>query len=75
MRVITAYRPWIKNISGAQTTYCQNQSYLERTKDDRLSRQEILEDLCTEITQLREIGDHIFLIIELNENITSDTVT
>ena len=35
----------------------------------------MLEDLCTDIAQCREVGDHIVLMIDLNKKITSDTVT
>ena len=35
----------------------------------------MLEDLCKYTTQWREIGEYIFLMIELNKKIKSDTVT
>ena len=35
----------------------------------------MLEDLCTDIYQCHELGDQIVLMINLNQNITSDTVT
>ena len=34
----------------------------------------MLEGLYTYIAQYRDLGDKIFLVIELNEKITSDTV-
>ena len=73
--VITAYIPCITKISGVQTAYRQHQLYLDRTKDVRPSRHAMLEDLCKYTTQWREIGEYIFLMIELNKKIKSDTVT
>ena len=35
----------------------------------------MLEDLCTYISQWRDLGDYIVLIVDLNEMITADTVT
>ena len=35
----------------------------------------MLEDLCMNITKWCELGDHIYSMIDLNKNITSDTVT
>ena len=35
----------------------------------------MLEYLCTYISQWRELGDQVVLMIDLNDNITSDTVT
>ena len=35
----------------------------------------MLEYLCTYISQCRELGDQVVLMIDLNDNITSDTVT
>ena len=75
LRVITAYRPYITNSIGVQNTYRQHQCYLDITKGNRSTIQAILEDLCTDISQWCELGNHIFLMIDLNENITSETVT
>ena len=75
LRVITAYRPYITNSIGVQNTYRQHQCYLDITKGNRSTIQAILEDLCTDISQWREIGDQIFLMIELNKKIISETVT
>ena len=69
LRVITAYRPYITNRSGVQTTYRQRQRYLERKKGGRPPIQTIIEDLCTAIAQWRKLGDQIALTIELNEKI------
>ena len=72
---ITPYRPCITNSSGFQTTYRQHQHYLDITNDNRLPIQEIIEDLCMYISQWCDLGDHIVLMIDLNEKITSYTVT
>ena len=74
-RVITTYRPCITSSIGVKTTQCQHQRYLDRTKDNRSPRQSILEYLFTAISKWRKLGDQIFLMIDLNEKITPDTVT
>ena len=75
LRFITTYRPLITNSRGVQITYRQHQHYLDRTKDDRFPRQSMIEYLCTDIAQWRNLGDQIVLMLYLNENITSDTLT
>ena len=61
LRVITTYRPFIANSNDVQTTYRQHQHYLDRKKYGRPPIQAILEDLCADIAQWRELGDQIFL--------------
>ena len=75
LQVIITYIPCITNSRGVQTNYRQHQRYIDRKKYDRLPIQSILEDLCTYISQWRDLGSQIVLMIDLNENITSDTVT
>ena len=67
LRFIIEYRPCTTNSSGFQTTYRQHQRYIYRTKDGIFPIQSILEDLCMDISQWYELGDHIFFIIYPNE--------
>ena len=61
LRVISAYIPCTTN-----SIYHQHQRYLDRKKDGRTPRQSIIEDLCTDIVQWREICDQIILMVGLN---------
>ena len=75
LRVITTYITCITKSSGVQTIYRQHQKYLDITNYDRLPKQSMLEDICRDIAQWFKLGDQIVLMVDLNENITSDTVT
>jgi hypothetical protein len=64
LRVLTGYRP--NPPSGPLTVYAQHRSYFNHINDNRCPRTAFLQDLCADIQEFMEAGDHIILPIDGN---------
>ena len=71
-KLICAYRPCkpSRNI-GISTVYSQQLQYMDDTGNDRDPRQALLEDLATFITECKQNNDQIIVIMDANEDVTT----
>jgi hypothetical protein len=72
LRVVSAYRPCKPSNPGPNTTYSQQQRYLDRHGDSRCPRDAMLTDLVNCIQSWRIQGDQIVLMADFNENVDGD---
>jgi hypothetical protein len=73
LRVICAYRACKPHQAGPNTAYSQQLRCFDLKGDDRCPRQAILEDLGEFLTQCRNSGDQIILMMDCNEDVKSRT--
>jgi len=71
-RVVTMYRPCFSN--GPLTTYQQQVRYLTKIGRFLNPREAILIDIAKELQTWQELGDHILLLMDYNDDIESPTV-
>jgi len=66
------YRPCF--LSGPLTTYQQHMWGLTRLNHFECPRKAILADITKEIKQWQDLGDHILLLTDFNDNVTTQWV-
>ena len=70
--LICAYRPCKPSRNtGINTVYSQHLRYMDDIGDERDPRQAILEDLTRFITECRQNNDQIIVMMDANEDVTS----
>ena len=75
LRVVTAYRTSIPSTDpGSNTAHRQQQRFLHQHKDNRTPRQAFMEDIEAEITQWNANNENLVLMVDLNEDVTTDSV-
>jgi len=72
LRVVTMYRPCFSN--GPLTTYQQQVQYLTKIGRFLNPQEAILIDIAQELQTWQELGDHILLLTDYNDDIESPTV-
>lgn len=75
LHVISAYRPCIPQDPGENTTHSQHQRYLDAHNDTRHPRNAMLEDLESHITQYKNQGDQIVVLMDCNEDVRRARIT
>ena len=68
-RVVSMYRPCESH--GALTVFSQHETYFRSVNDDRNPRDAFLQDLDEELQEWIDLGDHIVICGDLNQNIFS----
>jgi hypothetical protein len=74
LRVITAYRP-CKSANGVTTVMNQHKVYFMNKDNDSCPRKIFVTQLCEEVKKWLEEGDHIVIVIDLNEDIRKSEFT
>lgn len=74
LRVITAYRPCKPSSAGPNTAYSQQERFFDITDRAICPRQAVLSDLGAEITQSKNEGDQIVLLMDCNENVENEMI-
>ena len=74
IRVITCYRPCSGNNQGENTVHSQQKHYFDSINNNRTPRQALLDDLCAAISLYKESGDQIVLMMDANEDVTSNHI-
>lgn len=69
LRIITAYRPCQPTTGGPSTIYSQHQRYLDSMDNDRCPREAMLSDLLHFISDCRQEGDQIILLMDCNTDV------
>jgi hypothetical protein len=72
VHIVTAYRPW--ESPGASTVFHQQARGLAQKNDYRNPIEALMEDLIQAIQEWKEMGDHIIIGIDANEDVRDGTV-
>jgi hypothetical protein len=72
VRIATAHRPW--ESAGASKVFHQQARGLSKKNDHRNPIDALMEDLTKAIKEWKELGDHIIIGMDANEDVRKGTV-
>ena len=74
LRAMTAYRVCNQHAPGPNTAASQHHRYMLSQGDTRHSRDAILQDLATAVTQYHDEGEQVIVMMDCNEDVRSPSI-